>query len=129
MVPLYNLIKQGVKWSWTNDHEEVRQKVIHHLTSSPVLTIFREPVVVLCVVEPVVLTIFREGEPIELHTDASCLGFGAVLVQMINGRQHVVAYFSMRTTDIESRYHSYELETLAVVRAIKHFRHYLYGLK
>ncbi|CAH2227097.1 jg1579, partial [Pararge aegeria aegeria] len=111
MVPLYNLTKQGVKWSWTNDHEEVRQKVIHHLTSSPVLTIF------------------REGEPIELHTDASCLGFGAVLVQVINGRQHVVAYFSMRTTDIESRYHSYELETLAVVRAIKHFRHYLYGRK
>lgn len=105
------MTKQGVKWSWTHDHEEVRQKVIHYLTSSPVLTIF------------------REGEPIELHTDASCLGFGAVLVQIINGRQHVVAYFSMRTTDIESRYHSYELETLAVVRAFKHFRHYLYGRK
>lgn len=27
----------------------------------------------------------------------------------------------------ESRYHSYELETLAVVRAVEHFRHFLYG--
>lgn len=111
MIPLYNLTKPGVKWAWTHVHEEVRQKVIHYLTSSPVLTIF------------------REGEPIELYTDASSLGLGAVLVQIINGRQHVVAYFSMRTTDIESRYHSYELETLAVVRAIKHFRHFLYGRK
>lgn len=111
MVPLYALTKQGAKWQWTHEHEEARQKVINHLTSSPVLTIF------------------REGEPIELFTDASSLGFGGILIQIINGRQHVIAYFSMRTTDTESRYHSYELETLAVVRAIKHFRHFLYGRK
>ncbi|CAK1552550.1 unnamed protein product [Leptosia nina] len=111
MVPLYNLTKQNVKWLWTHVHEEARQKIIHHLTSTPVLTIF------------------QEGEPIELFTDASSLGFGGILIQIINGRQHVVAYFSMRTTETESRYHSYELETLAVVRAIKHFRHFLYGRK
>lgn len=109
MAPLYELTKQGIKWQWTHVHEKARQKIIHHLTSTPVLTIF------------------QEGEPIELFTDASSLGFGAILVQIINKRQHVVAYFSMRTTDVESRYHSYELETLAVVRAIKHFRHFLYG--
>lgn len=109
MAPLYELTKQGTKWQWTHIHEEARQKIIHCLTSAPVLTIF------------------QEGKPIELFTDASSLGFGAILVQIINNRQHVVAYFSMRTTDIESRYHSYELETLAVVRAIKHFRHFLYG--
>ncbi|CAB3233929.1 unnamed protein product [Arctia plantaginis] len=32
-----------------------------------------------------------------------------------------------RTTEVESRYHSYELETLAVVRAVESFRLYLYG--
>lgn len=36
---------------------------------------------------------------------------------------------SQRTTETESRYHSHELETLAVVRAVKNFRHYLYGRK
>lgn len=36
-------------------------------------------------------------------------------------------YFSRRTSEVESRYQSYELETLAVVRAVEHFRHYLYG--
>ncbi|PZC73419.1 hypothetical protein B5X24_HaOG209515 [Helicoverpa armigera] len=71
----------------------------------------------------------QENAPIELYTDASSLGYGAVLVQVIGGRQHPVAYMSQRTTDAESRYHSYELETLAVVRAVKHFRHYLYGRK
>lgn len=111
MAPLYELTKQGAQWQWTHVHEQARQKIIDCLTSTPVLTIF------------------QEGEPIELFTDASSLGFGAILVQIINGRQHVVAYFSMRTTDTESRYHSYELETLAVVRAIKHFRHFLYGRK
>jgi len=31
------------------------------------------------------------------------------------------------TSSAESRYHSYELETLVVYNAIKHFRHYLHG--
>lgn len=65
----------------------------------------------------------------ELYTDASSIGYGAVLVQIVNGRHHPVAYMSLRTTEVESRYHSYELETLAVVKAIKHFRQYLYGRK
>ena len=38
-----------------------------------------------------------------------------------------VAYFSRRTTDCESRYHSYDLETLVIVEAVEHFRVYLYG--
>lgn len=50
-----------------------------------------------------------------------------ILIQRRERAQHVVAYYSRRTTDAESRYHSYELETLAVVRAVEHFRHYLYG--
>lgn len=111
MVPLYELTKQGAKWEWTDKHEKARNTIIESLTSEPVLTLF------------------QEEAPIQLYTDASSLGFGAVLVQVIDGRQHVVAFMSMRTTDAESRYHSYELETLAVVRAMKHFRQYLYGRK
>lgn len=111
MVPLYELTKPGAKWQWNERHETAREKIIQCLTSTPVLTLF------------------QEEAPIQLYTDASSLGFGAVLVQVIAGRQHAVAFMSMRTTETESRYHSYELETLAVVRAIKHFRQYLYGRK
>lgn len=35
---------------------------------------------------------------------------------------------SMTTTDTESRYHSFELEMLAVVRSLEKFRPYLIGL-
>lgn len=111
MIPLYNLTKTGVKWDWTEKHEAIRAKIINYLTSAPLLTIF------------------QENYPIELHTDASAMGFGAVLIQVKNGIRHVIGYFSMRTTPAESKYHSYELETLAIVRAIKHFRHFLYGRK
>ena len=39
----------------------------------------------------------------------------------------VVDYYSKRSSPAESRYHSYELKTLAVVNAVKHFRYYLHG--
>jgi len=42
---------------------------------------------------------------------------------------HPVSYFSKRTTDTESRYHSFELETLAVIYALRRFRIYLYGIR
>ncbi|CAH2226641.1 jg24697 [Pararge aegeria aegeria] len=109
LIPLYNLTKKGVKFQWTAECESVRLDIIRRLTSSPVITIF------------------QEGLPIELHTDASSTGLGAVLIQLQNCQQHVVAYMSMRTTEPESHYHSYELETLAIIRAVKHFRQYLYG--
>lgn len=109
LIPLYNLTKKDAKFEWTAECESARLDIIRRLTSAPVLVIF------------------KEGLPIELHTDASSTGLGAILIQIQDGRQHVVAYMSMRTTEPESHYHSYELETLAIVRAIKHFRQYLYG--
>lgn len=41
----------------------------------------------------------------------------------------VVAYYSRKLSYEESRYHSYEQETLALVSALKHFRVYLLGIK
>ena len=111
MIPLYDLTKSGSKWEWNEKHEAVRNKIISYLTSAPLLTIFQEEL------------------PIELHTDASSIGLGAILVQIREGCQYVIGYFSMRTTRAESKYHSYELETLSIVRSVKHFRHYLYGRK
>lgn len=110
--PLYPLTAAGKgKISWAPEHDKVLKTIINCLTTEPVLKIF----------DP--------NLPIELHTDASSEGYGAVLIQKVNHLPHVVAYFSHRTTDAESRYHSYELETLAVVKAVEHFRHYLYGRK
>lgn len=49
-----------------------------------------------------------------------------------DGGRHVVAYFCKVTQVAETKYHSYELETLAlftVTRAFEHFRYYLVGIK
>ena len=42
---------------------------------------------------------------------------------------HVVAYYSRKTSPKEQRYHSYDLETLAIVEALKKFRVYVLGIK
>lgn len=78
--------------------------------------------------ESPVLGIYDHKSETELHTDASALGFGAVLIQRGEGRKwHPIFYFSKRATEAESRYHSFELETLAIIYALRRFRIYLYG--
>ncbi|CAH2094651.1 unnamed protein product [Euphydryas editha] len=106
------LLRKGQPFNWGTEQNEARDYVIKCLTEDPVLAIFDPKL------------------PTELHTDASALGYGAILLQEHEGkRKRVVGYFSKSTQGAESRYHSYELETLAIVRALQHFRHYLIGIK
>ncbi|GFU29072.1 retrovirus-related Pol polyprotein from transposon 17.6 [Trichonephila clavipes] len=79
-----------------------------------------------------VLHVFQQGYPLELHTDASSLGFGAVLLQKSDdGLFHPLSihYFSRKTTVQQEKYSSYELEVLAIIEALKKFRSYLLGTK
>lgn len=77
-----------------------------------------------------VLHIYKQGAPLELHTDASSLGFGAVLLQKSDdGCFHPIHYMSRKTTPQQEKYCSYELEVLAIVEAVKKFRTYLLGTK
>lgn len=86
-------------------------KLKHILTSAPVLGIY----------DPTSET--------QLHTDASKLGYGAVLLQKQSDHKlHPIAYFSKSVGKHESNYHSYELETLAVVYALGRFRTFLAGI-
>ncbi|CAF4831682.1 unnamed protein product [Pieris macdunnoughi] len=105
------LTKKVVKFEWGPEQDQVRRELLKQLTSEPILAIF----------DPCL--------PTELHTDASSAGYGAVLMQAhTDGNKRVVAYFSRVTQGAEPKYHSYELETLAVVKALQHFRHYLVGI-
>ncbi len=62
----------------------------------------------------------------EVHTDASAIGLGGVLLQkQTDNKLHPVAYYSRQTSSTESKYHSYELETLTVVETLKKFSSYL----
>jgi hypothetical protein len=66
-------------------------------------------------------------KPFFLITDGCQTGFGATLCQEHQGQEHPIAYWSKATSQAERRYHSYELEVLALVKALKHFRSYLWG--
>lgn len=74
-------------------------------------------------VEAPILSIFDPSDETELHCDASSHGFGAILLQRKNdGKFYPIFYFSKRTSDSVSKYHSFELETLAIIYAIHRFR-------
>ena len=79
--------------------------------------------------EKPVLSIFNQKSPIEIHTDASIDGLGAVLLQKSkqDNNFHPVYYMSKKTSDHERKYTSYELEVLAIVEALKKFRIYVLG--
>ncbi|GFX05736.1 retrovirus-related Pol polyprotein from transposon 412 [Trichonephila clavipes] len=77
-----------------------------------------------------VLHVFQKGYSLELHTEASSLGFGAVLLQKSDdGLFHPIHYFSRKTTVQQEKYSSYELEVLVITEALKKFRSYLLGTK
>lgn len=76
-----------------------------------------------------VLNIYSPKLETELYYDASATGFGSILMQkQENNYFKPVFYFSRRTTPIEAKYHSFKLECLSVVYAIKRFPIYLSGI-
>lgn len=63
----------------------------------------------------------------QVHTDASSIGIGAILFQASLDDPtgwRPVQYFSRHTNDCEKKYHSYELELLAIVAALERFSMY-----
>jgi hypothetical protein len=108
--PLYNLTKQDITFSWTEECEEAFQHLRKCLTSHPV------------VVYP------SFDKPFFLHTDASNYAIGAVLVQKDdNEHDRVIAYASRILNPAEVNYTVTEKECLAVIWATKYFNQFLQG--
>lgn len=110
--PLTSLLKKETKWQWSEIENQAFSLLKERLVSRPVLALY----------DPKLET--------ELHTDASSLGVGGILMQWQKDSRVLkpVAYFSRQTTPEERHLHSYELETLAVVCSLKKFRVYLLGI-
>ncbi|GJW77442.1 putative reverse transcriptase domain-containing protein [Tanacetum coccineum] len=72
-----------------------------------------------------VLALLDGSEDFVVYCDASILGLGCVLMQ----RGKVIAYASRQLKIHEKNYTTHDLELVAVVFALKIWRHYLYGTK
>ena len=96
---------------WTLNHDEAFVLLKTALTTAPVLSYPTE-----------------KGRFL-LDTDASHTGIGAVLSQIQDGTERVIAYASRRLTKAERRYCVTRKELLAVHCFVRHFKHYLFGRK
>ncbi|KMQ94326.1 blastopia polyprotein [Lasius niger] len=110
--PLSNLLRADAKFNFDAVEREAFELLKMHLSQQPVLNLY------------------QMGAETELHTDASKYGYGAILLQRNgdDGLLHPVYFASGKTTSAEERYSSYELEVLAIIRALRRFRVYLLGI-
>jgi len=110
--PLTDLLCKNTRFQWTDERDRAFKMLKKALTSRPILSMY----------EPNAYT--------EVHADASQHGVAAVLLQRQAeyGKMHPISYFSRKTTKDEVKYHSYELEALAIVNALERFRVYLIGI-
>ncbi|GFS72709.1 retrovirus-related Pol polyprotein from transposon 412 [Trichonephila clavipes] len=109
--PLHKLTESKQKFQWTKECEDSFLQLKEALTSSPIL-IYPQP-----------------DKPFILDTDASNESVGAVLSQEIDGQERVVAYWSKCFIETGKKLLCHSKELLAIVKAIEHFHHYLYGQK
>ena len=103
--PMTKLLRKGVPFDWNDKCEQSFQELKKRLTTAPVLAL-PEP-----------------GKAFIVYCDASRVGLGCVLMQ--DGR--AIAYASRQLKPHEQNYPNHDLELVAVVFALKMWRHYLYG--
>ncbi|WVZ51765.1 hypothetical protein U9M48_002876 [Paspalum notatum var. saurae] len=103
--PMTALTQKNAKFAWSPKCEEAFGTLKTFLTSAPVLA------------QPDITKSF------DVYCDASGSGLGCVLMQ--EGR--VIAYASSQLRKHEVNYPTHDLELLAVVYALKKWRHYLLG--
>ena len=109
--PLTKLTEKDQPFTWGSEQENAWLDLKQRLTTAPVLA-YPDP-----------------SAEFILDTDASGYGIGAVLVQVQEGKERVIAYGSRSLTKEERRYCVTRRELLAIVYFLKQYRHYLYGQK
>ena len=108
--PLYGLTKKDAVWSWNSTHQAAFGQLQQAVIAEPVL---RLP---------------DWNKQFVLVTDCSATAAGAALMQDYEGQGLLpVAYWSQSLRKAELNYPARELEAFALVKAVQHFRHYLWG--
>lgn len=108
--PLYDLLKKGVKWHWSESHDKAFKMVKNILASEQVLTHF-DPKAKL------ILTV-----------DASPSGLGAILSQVgSDGLERPISFASRTLNSAEKRYSQIQKEATAIIYGVRRYHQYLYG--
>ena len=107
--PLHHLTSKNVISRWDDESQKAFESLKIKLIDSPMLSY------------PV------DNEIFILDTDASNVGVGAVLSQMVDGVERVLAYGSQALSNSQRNYCTTMRELLAVVIFIGKFKHSLYG--
>ena len=108
--PLNALTKKDHEWDWTPDCQRAFNTLKTRVTTEPILA------------HPELTKQFK------LEVDASGFAVGAVLLQKKDdGKWHPIGYYSSTLNEAEHNYDIYDLEVLAIVKALKHWRPLLAG--
>jgi hypothetical protein len=102
---MIELLKKGAKFEWGQKCKDAFHTLRQHLTTAPVLAQL------------------DSNKLFDVYCDASSTGLGCVLMQ----DNRVIAYASRALRPHEQNYPTHDLELVAVVHALKMWRHYLMG--
>ncbi|KAF7762018.1 hypothetical protein Agabi119p4_10010 [Agaricus bisporus var. burnettii] len=103
--------KKGEKWYWNDEQQQAFEQIKQAIASEPVLALPKD-----------------KGQ-FRIEVDASNYGTGAVLSQEQENKWHPVAFMSKTLSEAERNYEIYDKELLAIIKALKLWRHYLLDAK
>ena len=110
--PLNDLLESDTKWVWSQECAQAFAETKEKLVST------------------LVLTHYNPDLPINLPTDASAYGVGAVISHVSSdGTERPIAFASRSLTDSERNYAQIEKVALLLVFGVKRFHQFLYGRK
>jgi hypothetical protein len=109
--PISALLRKDQNFYWSSQAQEAFEELKHRFTSAPILHHF----------DP--------NLPIRLHTDASGFAISGIISQLHGTEWHPVAFFSRKCIPAECNYGTPDLEMLAIVESMRHWRHYLEGAR
>jgi transposase InsO family protein len=109
--PMVELTKKGVKFKWTEKCQQAFDKLKSVL------------------IGPEVMAFPRDTGDFILDCDACDVGIGAVMSQIQDGKERVIAYGSRALNRAERNYCVTDKELLAIRHFIEYYRQYLLGQK
>ena len=110
--PLYELLKENVKWNWSEPPQTAFDKCKEMLKSSTLLVHYNPDL------------------PLLLNCDASPVGIACIMSHVMpDNTERPIMYASRTLQTAEKNYSQLEREALAIVYGIKYFHKYLAGRK